>query len=266
MATIKGAGPCPIPKENGLPCGLQIQEGDPRGTVSMGTAHSPQSVSGHKRCADAYYARKMSQERERNLSMVQRINQDGPGGAVDPSKAFNPVEGSVPLEKPEPTPMHQADPSAPLPGTPIQGDMSQGAHFIGDVPEDASPGEAVQYAAKEQPEHLVGVEDVARVYGLNPQQIYQQGYHPQQSQQGVNLNDIEYQTQRESQPVMTAWQSHAKGILGDPMPKVDVIAARVVLTELHVRTDGTLHLDPEDAEDLIALLGVNVNRARRQQL
>lgn len=249
MGSIKGRGPCPIPGENNLPCGRQILEGEPSGTITAGTAFSPHSMAGHKRCADDWYARKQQKERERNMAVVQRINQDGPSGAVNPSTAVDAVSGSIPLERPV----------SPLPseGTlhnrnvPIVGDMSNGAHFLGDVPEDASPAEAVQYAQGEPIKVLkeAGLQQPGR-------DIYQEGNHPQQS-------FLEHPRQH---PVLTAQQSYAKGILGDPLPKVDAQAARVVLTELHVRPDGSLHLDPEDAEDLIALLGVNVNRARRQQL
>lgn len=172
--------------------------------------------------------------------MVQRINQR-PDGAVNPSDAFDPVQGSVSLDKDD-----KKGPTRPQ----IVGDMSQGAHFIGDVPEDAAPEDAVRYA-KGEPIKVVKEE---------PQQGVSQGLHLAED------TGTPYQLQPHSRPILTAQQSYAKGILGDPLPKVDAQAARVVLAELHVRPDGTLHLDPEDAEDLIALLGVNVNRARRQQL
>lgn len=240
MGVVKGAGPCPIPRENGLPCGRQIGEGEPRGTITQGNAFNPQSQSGHKHCADAWWERKRAVERERNTAMVQRINQR-PDGAVNPSDAFDPVQGSVSLDKDD-----TKEPTRPQ----IVGDMSQGAHFIGDLPEDAAPEDAVKYAKGEPikvvKEDAPGLQKAADfVSGLAGEEPYQR---------------------RSSQPILTAQQSYARGILGDPLPKVDAQAARVVLAELHVRPDGTLHLDPEDAEDLIALLGVNVNRARRQQL
>lgn len=258
MGSIKGMGPCGIPGENNLPCGRQIIEGEPVGTITRGSAYSPLSTTGHKRCADAYHVRVQRQERERNMAMVQRINQDGPSGAVNPTTAYDAVQGSLPLEK--------VETEAPRPPTPLSpqivGDMSNGAHFIGDVPEDASPAEAVQYVQAEPLKVVRGDSIRTRRPGhpedtsLDSENIYREGNHPQQG-------FMEHPRQR---PVLTAQQSYAKGILGDPLPKVDAQAARVVLTELHVRPDGSLHLDPEDAEDLIALLGVNVNRARRQQL
>lgn len=254
MGSIKGRGPCPIPGENNLPCGRQILEGEPSGTITAGTAFSPHSMAGHKRCADAWYARKQQQERERNMAVVQRINQDGPSGAVNPNTAVDAVSGSIPLERADaPGLQKAADFVNRLVGPPasstIVGDMSNGAHFIGDVPEDASPAEAVQYVQAEP----------LKVVSERSENVYREGNHPQP---GPWREDLQVQ----QRPVMTAQQSYAKGILGDPLPKVDAQAARVVLTELHVRPDGSLHLDPEDAEDLVALLGVNVSRARRQQL
>lgn len=259
MGSIKGRGPCPIPGENNLPCGRQILEGEPSGTITAGTAFSPHSMAGHKRCADAWYARKQQQERERNMAVVQRINQDGPSGAVNPNTAVDAVSGSIPLERADAPGLQKAADFVnrlvgPPPSSTIVGDMSNGAHFIGDVPEDASPAEAVQYVQAEP----------LKVVSERSEDIYREGNHPQWEDQGPPQQGfVEHPRQH---PVMTAQQSYAKGILGDPLPKVDAQGARVVLTELHVRPDGSLHLDPEDAEDLVALLGVNVSRARRQQL
>jgi hypothetical protein len=237
MAVVRGMGPCGIPRENGLPCGRQIQDGEPVGTITQGTVYNPQSTTGHKACADAFHQRVQQRERERNMAMVQRINQSGPGGAVNPNDAYDAVQGSIPLAKAE-------EPKAP--GT-IVGDMSNGAHFLGDLPEDASPAEAVQYAQGEK--SLPKTPDFSQ-YG--PPGV------PLLPQEGPKLNP------NPPAQVSTAYQGYAKGILGDPLPRVDAQFGRVVLGELHIRPDGTLHLDPEDAEDLIDLLRVNAKRAKRQ--
>lgn len=176
--------------------------------------------------------------------MVKRINQSEAGGAVNPHDAFDPVQGSVPLEKPQATPT----PSSARPN--IIGDLSSGAHFIGDVPEDATPDQAVQYAQGD-PVKEKSLGDT----GAQMQRRYEEHYRRQPG----------FVEHTQSQ-VQTAAQSYAKSILGDPLPRVDVTAGRVMFSEFHIRPDGTLHLDPEDAEDLIDLLQVNVKRAKRQQL
>jgi hypothetical protein len=132
------------------------------GTVARGSAYRPASVTGHKRCADDFYARIQNQEREKNFAMVQRINQRE-DGAVNPGDAFNPVQGSIPLEKVE------KPEDKPTPGTVI-GDMSQGAHFLGDLPEDATPTDAVRFAqgeplsAQEKPPVPLGTAPVSAFY------------------------------------------------------------------------------------------------------
>lgn len=86
-------GSCLIPKENGSYCGKQIQEGEPIGTIGLGTP--PQPVIGHKACADDY---------ERRAEATVKIGrQQGPGGPIgDPSGYDDALAfGSVPLEKPE---------------------------------------------------------------------------------------------------------------------------------------------------------------------
>lgn len=97
MAVIKGLGTCPIQRDDGAPCGQQINEGEPIGTVIAGWASAP--LVGHKRCADAYNARK--QERD---SAMKIGKQQGAGGSIgDPQSYPDALAfGSMPLEKTEP--------------------------------------------------------------------------------------------------------------------------------------------------------------------
>lgn len=93
---IKGLGVCLIPGEDGTPCGRQIEEGEPIGTVIHG---GPQV--GHKRCANAFYIRKQDEERQKREDMVKIGKQQGPGGSIgDPATYPDALaSGSVPLEK-----------------------------------------------------------------------------------------------------------------------------------------------------------------------
>lgn len=97
MTEIKGMGVCLVPNDKGLPCGNQIEEGSPVGTVMLASGPSV----GHKRCTDGHYARKMQAERENRENMVKLAKQGGPGGAVDMSQAEDAIENPTPLVKPE---------------------------------------------------------------------------------------------------------------------------------------------------------------------
>lgn len=121
MATISGRGLCEIPQENGRPCARQIADGEPHGSVYMGKRY----LQGHKRCADSFHARKAATERdERMAGVVQRMNQDGPGGPVDFQGGEDALlEASVPV---------QEQPAA--------------AARLADLPLDASPADAVAFA------------------------------------------------------------------------------------------------------------------------
>lgn len=235
MANVKGMGPCGIPGENGLPCGRQIHEGESVGTITVGTAFRPASTTGHKGCADAWYGRKQQQERERNFAMVQRVNQSGPGGAVDFSQGQDAVEGSIPLQKPEPA--RQA------PGTVI-GDMSQGAHFIGDLPEDASPADAVKYAQGE-PLKVTEPKDFSQ---------YKPPGVPFLPEPGPRLADPVPQGFAPASAIYNA-------PLSNTLPQVDANDGKVVFTLLHLQSQ----LSIEDAEDLHQILNIQIGRARRQQ-
>lgn len=241
MAVIKGMGPCAIPQDNGLPCGRQINEGEPVGTIAKGSAFNPLPMVGHKRCADAYYQRVQAAEREKNLAMVQRINQAGAGGPVDNSTAFDPVQGSIPLEKPE-------APATPVAPGQIIGDMSQGAQFLGDLPEDASPADAVRYAQGEP------IQTPEKPAPSLPNYVGPQSASPQPQAQMVtdpNLPQlppgVEMPTREEMAtmlPTLDAWKGKVVIAMPGPMTKVD----------------------PSDAEDFIELLKVQIARAKRQQL
>jgi hypothetical protein len=114
MAVDKGMGSCLIPRENGYPCGGQIQEGEPIGTV-MGQMAPPPAAAvplvGHRRCADAF----MSREREK-ANMVKKYNQAGPGGAMDTAHPEDLVIGSLPLEKTERPPADRLERTQMPPG------------------------------------------------------------------------------------------------------------------------------------------------------
>lgn len=89
---VKGLGVCLIPKENGQLCSRQIEEGEPIGTVVVGVT----PFTGHHACAQAYEGRKAA---KKETGMVKRVDQQGPGGAVDMTTGTDAVMGSTPLEK-----------------------------------------------------------------------------------------------------------------------------------------------------------------------
>lgn len=86
MAEVKGLGVCMIPTSTGKPCGKQIQQGEPIGTITN-AQRTP--IVGHKKCAEAYEMRTMKLGK-----------QGGPGGAIDDSSYSDALVGSIPLEKP----------------------------------------------------------------------------------------------------------------------------------------------------------------------
>ena len=92
MAVVQGMGVCLIPTD-GIPCGRQIEEGEPIGTLALPFGGT---VVGHKACVDGYTAQK---EQEKDDTMVKRVDQAGPGGPVDMTKATDALVGSVPLEQ-----------------------------------------------------------------------------------------------------------------------------------------------------------------------
>jgi hypothetical protein len=117
MSADRGMGSCLIAGANGIPCGLQIEEGAPIGTVM-----SPGGpLVGHKDCAAAYEQRKREQ-------MVKIGRQQGPGGAIPgPEQYKEGIQGSIPLEKPEEPPhLSPVPPGAEsLEQPPMAGDPKQ---------------------------------------------------------------------------------------------------------------------------------------------
>jgi hypothetical protein len=85
-----------VPTDKGLPCGNQIEEGSSIGTVML--ANGP--AVGHKKCTDAFYARKMQAERDKRENMV-KIAKQGSSGLVGPYE--DAILNPSPLVKPEKT-------------------------------------------------------------------------------------------------------------------------------------------------------------------
>jgi len=93
VAVVKGMGPCLIPNAKGFPCGRQINEGAPIGTVIAGIG-AP--LVGHRECAAAFQQRKQNEQREKvAAAMVKRVDQAGPGGALGPER--DALLGGIPL-------------------------------------------------------------------------------------------------------------------------------------------------------------------------
>jgi hypothetical protein len=223
MALIKGMGTCLIMGGDGLPCGKQIQEGEAIGTVTGGF-NDKMPLTGHKKCADAYHYRVQQSERAKREAQVKLMNQSGPGGPVDPTTATDAlVGGSIPLEKPEPE-LHIQTITAGLP---------PGSNYLGDLPEDATPDEAVAYA--EQP------------------------YSPAFDREAEAEKNRERMSSFPRQ-VATAKTGYLAGLVADSIPTVDAKDGRVVLTS----GSQVLRLDPDDSDDLRELIAINANRARRQ--
>jgi hypothetical protein len=126
MAIVQGRGLCEIPNEKNYPCGQQINDGEPHGSVV-----TPQGYKqGHRRCADAFHQRKMTKERqERHDAMVKRVDTDAQG-AIDWNTARDGVIGSIPLEK--------------SPSRPSLSDMTlpEGVRPVSEVPMESEPPEA----------------------------------------------------------------------------------------------------------------------------
>lgn len=91
---VQGMGVCLIPNDKDRPCGKQLQDGEPIGTIVLGGP-----IIGHKACADRYELRK----REKKETAMKIGRQQGPGGSIgDPAQYQDALaHGSVPLEKPD---------------------------------------------------------------------------------------------------------------------------------------------------------------------
>lgn len=255
MATVKGMGPCSIPGENNFPCGRQIAEGEPVGTITMGNVFNPQSAIGHRHCADAWWERKRSAEREQNFAMVKRVNQSQAGGAVNFNEAYDAVQGSVPLEKKDTVPLSPTERT----GTTIKGDLSQGAHFIGDLPEDATPDQAVQYATgggttqEQQAPDFSQYKPPGVPLLPHPAPQLAQDFPPSTPRSTL----VEGQSQLGFAPP----QAFYNAPLTEMLPQVDAADGKVIVTLGHLQAQ----VDVEDAEDFCQILGIQINRARRQQ-
>lgn len=128
MAIAKGMGACMINKADGTPCGMQIQEGEPIGTVMD---NGPRV--GHRSCADAFKFRAEQQTKED--SVVKIGHQDGPGGSVQGPDAFKQglAFGSYDLEKKE---VPDDDPVDKAVGGVVKGSVPEGVRPISEVPFD----------------------------------------------------------------------------------------------------------------------------------
>ena len=132
MPLVKGMGPCQIPKDDGMPCGNQIGEGEPIGSVItplMG------STIGHRKCAQEFHERKQRKEAQaRRDAMVKRVDQDQAGGSINWASERDGIGGSIPLER-----------------SPNKTDLNEAVHPISSVPMDASPAQATELAIDTPP-------------------------------------------------------------------------------------------------------------------
>lgn len=126
MAFDKGLGTCLVPKANGQLCSRQIAEGEPIGTVKLGVQH----FVGHKACADGF------RQRQEEKNVVKRVDQAGPGGAVDMSQARDATLGSIPLEQsPNPVSVSNDPPQDDSTQAPVPEEVTSAA----EVPLEESP-------------------------------------------------------------------------------------------------------------------------------
>jgi hypothetical protein len=257
VATIQGMGPCLIPNEHNYPCGRQIGEGEAIGTITTGLGVQAQSYVGHKACADGFYVRKAAQEKEKNLAMVKKMNQ-GPDGSVDPRNATDLVIGSIPLAKDE-----KSTNAIPIASTVI-GDMgAEGAPFLGNLPEGATPAQAVAYAKGGEIAHSPGIDQptvkasAAMVTDFGSQVLNSHLSHPTPQRAKPELQT--------GAPQPTAAQFPGVNMpspeqLVNMLPTVDAFDGLVIIAQ----PGPVSQVTPEDVEDFIDLLRVQIKRARRQ--
>lgn len=131
MALEQGMGSCMIPVgENGYPCGKQIEEGEPIGSVLVGMG----SRIGHKRCKDAFYARRAQEAKD---AVAKNIKQAGPGGPVNLAGGEDAIMGSIPLVPPEKEPVEEPEEDVYQRPAPTGDDFVQ-ARLSVEVPADDS--------------------------------------------------------------------------------------------------------------------------------
>jgi hypothetical protein len=105
MAQVQGIGTCLIPREGGVPCGNQIEDGEPIRTLVLMTGGA---LVGHKKCVEDYEQRKNEEN-----SVVKRVDQQGPNGPVDMTQAKDGIIGSFPLDQKLDTAAAEAEPERP---------------------------------------------------------------------------------------------------------------------------------------------------------
>jgi len=133
MSVVKGIGACLIPNDKGFPCGTQIQEGEPIGTVIL-AAGGP--VVGHRKCADGFQQRKQAEQRERvAATMVKRQDQAGPGGALGPER--DALMGGIPLA--EQVARNEAEKNKVSLGEAV---AAAGVRSVAEIPFDEEAGES----------------------------------------------------------------------------------------------------------------------------
>lgn len=134
MAYDKGLGTCLIPKANGQLCSKQIAEGEAIGTVIVGVT----PLVGHKDCASNFTQRQADKKKEQ--SVVKRVDQSGPGGAVDMSQAKDATLGSIPLEKsPNPVSVSNDPPQEPPSLSLAETPLPEGVKSVTEVPFTETP-------------------------------------------------------------------------------------------------------------------------------
>lgn len=121
MAETMGMGVCLIYIAPNRPCGRQIQEGEPIGTVVL--AGGP--VVGHKKCADNFRPA-FAAVANAGGHPVKLGKQGGPGGAIPGPEGYDQaIAGSIPLESVT---------------------MPEGVKSLADLPMDGEPAAPVEAA------------------------------------------------------------------------------------------------------------------------
>jgi hypothetical protein len=125
-------GVCLIPNDKDVPCGRQIEEGEPIGTVILNRT----PLIGHRACAHGFHSRTQAVEREKRVASMKIGKQSGPGGSIgDPDKYPDALAfGSKPLVPEEKEPVPPADPDIPPPGVAHSSSEGQLGAVVAAVP------------------------------------------------------------------------------------------------------------------------------------